>query len=238
MFTFGLGLRPPLAARHPPVSLTQTLGSSSSDAELVAVTKRWVAGMVVGHNLCPFAGPVRDHTRYVVCRSRTLETFEAELRRLHAVDPDEPATTLILLPGDEFFAEFAALMELQPAVQDLAEPMGIQILPFHPLASYDDEYEEEEEEEVEEEEEEEGHGLPSEHAARDASDFSGRSPVPMLHLLREADVYASEDDWFSRGGVPIQQRNAAYLRGLGYQQVEALRAAVLAGEPVVLPDAG
>ena len=166
----------------------------------------------------------------MVCRSRTLETFEAELRRLHAVDPDEPATTLILLPGDEFFSDFAALMELQPAVQDLAEPMGIQILPFHPLASYDDEYEQEEEEE--------GHGLPSEHAARDASDFSGRSPVPMLHLLREADVYASEDDWFSRGGVPIQQRNAAYLRGLGYQQVEALRAAVLAGDPVVLPDAG
>ena len=68
-------------------------------------------------------------------------------------------------------------------------------------------------------------------AQLDAFDFSTRSPVPMLHLLRQADVDAGEEQWFAQGGLPIQERNAAYLRGMGYEQAAALRAAALAEEP-------
>ena len=108
-----------------------------------------------GRRLSCFAAAVRPHTRYVVCRAHTMETFEAELRRLDAVDPAKAATTLVLLPGDEF-AAFADLMVLQPDVQELADELGadVQVLPFHPLATYsaageDEEVEDDEGEDIE-----------------------------------------------------------------------------------------
>ena len=80
-------------------------------------------------------------------------------------------------------------------------------------------------------EDDEGEDEEAQAAQLDAFDFSTRSPVPMLHLLRQADVDAGEEQWFAQGGLPIQERNAAYLRGMGYEQAAALRAAALAEEP-------
>eukprot|EP00320_Phaeocystis_rex_P005273 CAMPEP_0119072248 /NCGR_PEP_ID=MMETSP1178-20130426/58245_1 /TAXON_ID=33656 /ORGANISM="unid sp, Strain CCMP2000" /LENGTH=85 /DNA_ID=CAMNT_0007054241 /DNA_START=284 /DNA_END=538 /DNA_ORIENTATION=+ len=78
-----------------------------------------------------------------------MGTFDDELKRLCAVDPKQAATTLVLLPGEEF-ADFASLMRLQPEVQQLADDMlaDVQILPFHPLATYGPASDEEEEEDV------------------------------------------------------------------------------------------
>jgi len=213
LYSRTLALAASLTARSPHAV---SMHGSQPDEALVAATQRWIEGVIVAHNLCPFAAAVRPHTRYVVCRAHTMETFEAELRRLDAVDPAKAATTLVLLPGDEF-AAFADLMVLQPDVQELADELGadVQALPFHPLATYSAAGEDEE---VEDDE-------------GDAFDFSTRSPVPMLHLLRQADVDAGEEQWFAQGGLPIQERNAAYLRGMGYEQAAALRAAALAEEP-------
>ena len=218
-----------LTARSP---CTVSMHGSQPDAALVAATQRWVDGIIVGHNLCPFAAAVRPHTRYVVCRTHTMETFDDELRRLDAVDPAKAATTLVLLPGEEF-AEFAGLMGLQPDVQQLADEMGadVQILPFHPLATYGAAGDDEDEDDGDEDEDEDEEDEAQEAAQLDAFDFSTRSPVPMLHLLRQADVDAGEEQWFSQGGLPIQERNAAYLRGIGYEQAAALRAAALAESP-------
>ena len=196
--------------RHRALAPSMAASSSSDDAKLIRLTERWVEGFVVGHDLCPFAAAVRRHTRYAVCRAADpLPAFESELRDLRAIDPAVAATTLVLLPGDEF-GGFEALMELQPDVQDLADELGgpggagVQVLPFHPQATYAEEDE-----------------------LHDAFDFTTRSPVPMLHLLREADVHAAEDSWHARGGSPIQERNAAYMRGLGYDTAAAIRAAAI-----------
>eukprot|EP00964_Phaeocystis_antarctica_P084297 scaffold53061_cov54-Phaeocystis_antarctica.AAC.5 len=227
LYSQTLVLAASLTARSP---CTVSMHGSQPDAALVAATQRWVDGIIVGHNLCPFAAAVRPHTRYVVCRTHTMETFDDELRRLDAVDPAKAATTLVLLPGEEF-AEFAGLMGLQPDVQQLADEMGadVQILPFHPLATYGAAGDDEDEDDGDEDEDEEDEA--QEAAQLDAFDFSTRSPVPMLHLLRQADVDAGEEQWFSQGGLPIQERNAAYLRGIGYEQAAALRAAALAESP-------
>ena len=223
LYSRTLALAASLTARSPHAV---SMHGSQPDEALVAATQRWVDGVIVAHNLCPFAAAVRPHTRYVVCRAHTMETFEAELRRLDAVDPAKAATTLVLLPGDEF-AAFADLMVLQPDVQELADELGadVQVLPFHPLATYSAAGEDEEGEDDEGEDED------ALAAHLDAFDFSTRSPVPMLHLLRQADVDAGEEQWFAQGGLPIQERNAAYLRGMGYEQAAALRAAALAEEP-------
>ena len=119
LYSRTLALAASLTARSPHAV---SMHGSQPDEALVAATQRWVDGVIVAHNLCPFAAAVRPHTRYVVCRAHTMETFEAELRRLDAVDPAKAATTLVLLPGDEF-AAFADLMDLQPDVQELADEL-------------------------------------------------------------------------------------------------------------------
>ena len=105
---------------------------------------------------------------------------------------------------------------LRPSRPNFAAPTPPRSAAFHFDDGDDGDEDEDEEDEAQEA------------AQLDAFDFSTRSPVPMLHLLRQADVDAGEEQWFSQGGLPIQERNAAYLRGIGYEQAAALRAAALA----------
>ena len=55
-----------------------------------------------------------------------------------------------------------------------------------------------------------------------------RSPHPLLHLLRDADVEAAEMFWAARHAPDeppgIQERNAAYLRGMGWSAAAAAAA--------------
>lgn len=164
------------------------------------------------HNLCPFARPVRDAIRTVVCdgdEAVTTQVLSTELQHLRAVDSSSEATTLIILTGATF-ASFESLMSYLPDAQALAdatqagEDDAVQLLPFHPDASY------------------------SEDGVHDPADFSTRSPLPLLHLLREADVAKAEEAWVAgaEGANTIQERNAAYLRGLGYERARALLAQI------------
>eukprot|EP00316_Scyphosphaera_apsteinii_P017539 CAMPEP_0119318930 /NCGR_PEP_ID=MMETSP1333-20130426/48027_1 /TAXON_ID=418940 /ORGANISM="Scyphosphaera apsteinii, Strain RCC1455" /LENGTH=200 /DNA_ID=CAMNT_0007325243 /DNA_START=358 /DNA_END=960 /DNA_ORIENTATION=- len=177
------------------------------DYQLVRISLNWVDKMVIGHNLCPFAASVRGAIRTVVCHGSVMdvrEVLKRELERLLTVSPEQKATTLLLLVGD-VFCQFDKLMEFVPEAQDLADALAlpsqlIQVLPFHPEASYSEQ-------------------------GRDASDFSTRSPFPMLHLLRDSDIVEAERTWAERyAGEPpsIQERNAAYLRGLGWEHFNEL----------------
>ena len=179
--------------------------SRLDDECLRRATMDWFDTMVVGHNLCPFAAAVRSDLRVAVVPGGTPEVSAAlteELSLLLAVPPERDATTLLLLPGDPFVA-FDALMEYLPSAQELADvasaPAPVQVVPFHPDAAFSD-------------------------SARDAADFATRSPLPMLHLLRDSDVKTAEARWVAAHPEPlyIQERNAAYLRGLGWEKARAL----------------
>ena len=59
--------------------------------------------------------------------------------------------------------------------------------------------------------------------AVDPADYTGRSPHPVLHLLRQSDVDAADESWFERGpGDDIRARNAALLRGMGEGKMRAM----------------
>ena len=55
--------------------------------------------------------------------------------------------------------------------------------------------------------------------------------APLLHLLRDADVEHAEELWIATHGAPpaIQERNAAYLRGLGFAAASAAAAEAARG---------
>ena len=56
----------------------------------------------------------------------------------------------------------------------------------------------------------------------DPADYTGRSPHPILHLLRQSDVDAADESWFERGpGDDIRAKNAALLRGIGERKMRA-----------------
>ena len=59
--------------------------------------------------------------------------------------------------------------------------------------------------------------------AVDPADYTGRSPHPVLHLLRQSDVDAADESWFDKGpGDDIRARNAALLRGMGERKLRAM----------------
>ena len=68
--------------------------------------------------------------------------------------------------------------------------------------------------------------------AEDPADFTGRSPHPVLHLLRRTDIDAAERRWVEKNGGDIRAANAATLRGMGAEELRGmLRACVDAGRP-------
>ena len=179
--------------------------AADEDAKLEGDTLKWLDNFVMAHNLCPFARGVRGNVRTVVCRETSiLDAVDDEVALLRSVDASAPATTLIVLPA---LTEFAQLMELQEAAEKRVfadeSQAFIQLLAFHPRAEFD--------------------------TPNDPADVALQSPHPLLHLLRDSDVEAAEEQWHATHGAPpaIQERNAAYLRGLGWQAASAAAAAAV-----------
>lgn len=152
---------------------------------------RWLDTVVIGVELCPFAAAVRRHTRVVVCQADDgLSMLLAEAAELAAASAEQPATTLVVLPG--LASDFDAFMALRERLLRTLPP-SLQAVPFHPRAVFDD-----------------GGGGPAD--PNDAAQFVARSPLPVLHLLRVGDVARAEAGW---EGPEIGEANAARLRGLG-----------------------
>jgi hypothetical protein len=171
-------------------------------------TRRWVAAVVVGLNLCPFARRVSDagRVRYAVTAAADggalLAALGAELRALVAAPRAEVETTLLIHP--RALAAFPDYNDFRPEADRLVRDLGlrgvIQVAGFHPGYRFA--------------------GTPPDAA----ENYTNRSPHPMLHLLREASVTEVAGDPAALAAIP--RRNIETLRGLGRAEVLArLRAA-------------
>lgn len=162
-----------------------------------ALTRAWVEQMVVGLNLCPFAGPVvRAGTiRYRVSRARDedglLRDFLQELSDLVATPETELSTTLLITPW--LLAEFDDFLDLVADAEALLEQAGVedlfQIASFHPGYLFA--------------------GVPAE----DISHWTNRAPYPTLHLIRQDEMSRALAHY--RDPQQIPERNIARLRQLG-----------------------
>ncbi len=167
--------------------------------EVLARTRRWLEKSVIGLNLCPFAGgPYRDsRIHFCVSRQRTasglLEDLAVELKNLHAADPLERETTLLIHPWVlTDFLEYNDFLEAcNSTIDDLGLEGEIQVASFHPQYQFADT------------------------EPHDIENFTNRSPYPTLHLLREASVeraIAAVGDTEA-----IYRRNIRTLRELGHR---------------------
>jgi hypothetical protein len=160
-------------------------------------TQHWVAEMVVGLNLCPFARAemVNQRIRYVLVDSPDpqdlLHSLERELIFLQAADRSQTETTLIVCSAA--LPDFMEMQLFLPHGDALLKRLGLrgqmQIASFHPDFVF------------------------ASSSADDPANASNRSPYPTLHLIREdaiARAAASMDDPDS-----IYEANIALLRQMG-----------------------
>jgi hypothetical protein len=188
--------------------MTQTESWPSADA-VIAHTRSWLAHVVIGLGLCPFAKPVfvKEQIRYVVSNVETpealLEALLDELSRLLDEAPERVDTTLLIHPRAlrDFLDYNDFLNVVEAALEDLQLDGELQVASFHPGYLYEG------------------------NAADDSANFVTRSPYPMLHLLRESSIdraVAAFPD-----ASQIVDKNKRTLRALGQVGWQRLMSAVL-----------
>ncbi|HEY1141831.1 MAG TPA: DUF1415 domain-containing protein [Lysobacter sp.] len=168
-----------------------------SESDSIADTRRWLERAVIGLNLCPFAKAVyvKQQVRFVLSEARDTqalaELLRAELLWLHAADPQQTDTTLIVHPHvlQDFFDYNDFLDVADALVAELGLEGEIQVASFHPDYQF---------------------------AGTDYDDVgncTNRSPWPTLHLLREASVERAVAAFPDPDA--IVERNIATLEKLG-----------------------
>lgn len=167
----------------------------------INATRHWIATVVIGLNLCPFAQRVfkGEKIRYVVCQavneSDLLHALDHELKLLVATPIDAIETTLLIHPG--VLTNFRNYNEFLGSADQRIEALGlsgtIQIASFHPMYRFAN-------------------------TRPDAvENYTNRSPYPMLHLLREDSISQLELDAAELAAIP--RRNIETLRALGRREI-------------------
>lgn len=139
---------------------------------VIEATRRWLEKAVIGLNLCPFAKSVyiKNQVRFAVSDVRTAEALladlVAELQLLQQAAPDTLDTTLLVHPWALVdFLDYNDFLGVAEATLAALELEGvIQIASFHPQYQFADT------------------------TADDISNYTNRSPYPILHLLRESSI--------------------------------------------------
>ena len=167
------------------------------DDRVVTATRAWVERAVIGLNLCPFARAVsvRGQIRYAVSGATDtaglLEDLEAELRLLSVTDAAQVDTTLLIHPlvlGD--FLDYNDFLDVADATVDRMALTGvIQVASFHPRYQF------------------------AGASPDDITNYTNRSPYPILHLLREASVDAAVAAF--PDAARIYQQNIDTMQRLG-----------------------
>ena len=177
----------------------------SSEQHIIQQTKNWVKDIVIGLNLCPFASrPFNDNTiEYTVAlKHDDNPLIEQHLYQLADCfnKLDETAdieTSLLIFP--EGYSDFDKYLDLLDIANQLLVDLnysGIyQLASFHPDYRFEGSAED------------------------DASNFTNRSPYPMLHLIREASLEQALANYPGIEQVP--EDNIKKLREIGYQEMLA-----------------
>jgi len=171
-----------------------------TDTDIIAHTKKWITDVVVACNFCPFAAREvkRGSIHYEVLHDASAENaMEAALKIMQLMDADAGTeTALLILPNDfENFEDYLDLVETANALLEENDYEGIyQVASFHPDYLFA--------------------GAP----ADDPSNYTNRSPYPMLHFLREESVSKAIDSHPDIDDVPYKNIQFAKDKGLNYMQ--------------------
>jgi len=169
-----------------------------------SAVRQWLDSVVIGLNLCPFAGRPAREGRVRVCVSEAadelalLTELQFELQKLDETPPAQLETTIIAIP--QLFADFADYNDFLDQVDALLEQFewsgDYQVASFHPQYQF-------------------AGTMPG-----DAENLTNRAPYPLLHLLREDSVEAALDSHPDPDRIP--EDNIRRMRELSAEQRKRL----------------
>ena len=165
-------------------------------------TQNWISSVIIAHLFCPFAKREFDAGRlhYAVIERADLETQLAGIiEQCAALDHDLGRETSFVIFPDSLseFDTYLDLLELANALLKDEGYEGIyQFASFHPKYRFDGAAED------------------------DPSNYTNRSPYPMIHILREASVETALKRFPNPENIPA--RNIRVTQDLGLQAVKAL----------------
>jgi hypothetical protein len=162
--------------------------------------RQWLEQVVIGLNLCPFAGtPYRQGLiRISMSQAATEEALLVDLQRELVLIDGTPATKIetTLLVVVSLLADFEAYNQFLAEVDVLLRRGGwegeYQVASFHPqyrFAGTD---------------------------ADDAGNLTNRSPWPILHILREASIDKALSDYPEPESIP--ERNIQKMKSLSREE--------------------
>lgn len=171
-----------------------------SDAPYIEATKQWLDEIIIELNFCPFAKKefVNNTIHYHLSKTdqvkAALHEFIEQCRFLQA--HDELETTLIVYRSG--FRSFERYLDLIDYANDLLVDSGFegifQIASMHPEYYFDGEdYD-------------------------DASNFTNRSPYPILHIIREASMSRVLSVYNEPEKIPENNIKLAHEKGADFFQ--------------------
>ncbi|WP_210330374.1 DUF1415 domain-containing protein [Aliikangiella sp. G2MR2-5] len=165
--------------------------------KIISSVKFWILNTIIGFNFCPFAKREfdRDSIHYEVVNEilpeEQLHSLVHEFTRLDKCPAIE--TSIIIFPqGLESFFDYLDFVELANELLAEQNYEGIyQLASFHPDYCFEDVTQE------------------------DVSNFTNRSPYPMIHIIREASLEKVLEKYPSPETIP--ERNIELARSKGIQ---------------------
>lgn len=174
----------------------------NTDEEIMLHTQNWVKSFIVQHNVCPFASREveKNSIRQCVIRSKKTQVALEELMTecVCLDDNADTETTLIIFPTlFRNFYDYLDFVELAEAcLADQGYDGVYQIATFHPDYIFDGTMED------------------------DVTNYTNRSPYPMLHLLRESSL--DKAIAFHGNTEQIPEENILKMQELGKQSIEKI----------------
>lgn len=133
-------------------------------------TQQWLEEIIIGLNFCPFAKKefVNDTIHYELCGAKKIASALEALTKQFDRLVQEPHIETTLLIFNEGFKGFESYLDLLDYANELLVDLGyegkFQLASFHPDYYFEGE------------------------AFDAASNYTNRSPLPTLHLIREASM--------------------------------------------------
>lgn len=178
--------------------------NTAIDQPYINATYKWLNKMIIGLNFCPFAKREQDRNsiRYSVDHHHDLETclLKVVLECLKLDTDTSIETTLIIFANA--FQKFDDYLDFLAMAEDLIHEQGYegiyQLASFHPDYCFE--------------------GATQD----DPSNYTNRSPYPMLHLLRESSIENVAQHNLDPMAIP--QRNIELTQELGLEKLQNLLA--------------
>lgn len=168
----------------------------------VSHTQTWLNTVIIEHSICPFAKRefVNNTIHYEIINRDTIEQQLAQLiLNCKSLDGNDDIETSLLIFPDSLtnFEDYLDFIEIADALMHKQGYEGVyQLASFHPQYCFTGSTED------------------------DASNYTNRSPYPMLHILREASLENALENYPNPENIP--ERNIELTRNLGLNAMQKL----------------